>query len=81
MELHANLTVTELGDPSDFRSLKAVATKTSHIWVTREEITKLAGERATDPSWRQGLDEMFDYARAHGWVNDDGAVRAHVEWS
>jgi hypothetical protein len=27
------------------------------------------------------LEKMFEYAETHGWVNDDGAVRAHIEWS
>lgn len=81
MELRANLKLTELREPGDFGSLKVVASQPSHVWVTREELAGLAGERAEDPSWQEGLEKMFDYAASHGWLNEDGAVRAHVEWS
>jgi len=81
MELHANLTLSELRDPGDFASLKVVAPQPSHIWVTREEFARLAGAAAEDPAWRDGLEKMFDYAASHGWCNEAGAVRAHVEWT
>jgi len=80
MELHADLILTELRDASDFGSLKVVASQPSHIWVTREELASLAGKVAEDPAWLQGLEKMFDYAASHGWLSEDGAVRAHVEW-
>jgi hypothetical protein len=33
-----------------------------------------------DDTWDAGFGTMVDYARTHGWVDDDGRVRAHVEW-
>jgi hypothetical protein len=44
-------------------------------------IKALAGERATHPGWLASLDGMLEYAGAHGWLDDAGAIRAHVEWS
>lgn len=52
-----------------------------HVWVDREALTGLAGTRATDPRWRDGLTAMVEYARSSGFLSDDGtAIRAHVEW-
>jgi hypothetical protein len=81
MELHASLTLTELRDPTDFGSLKVVASQPSHVWVTREDLASLAGGVADDPAWREGLEKMFEYAASHGWLDENGAVRAHVEWA
>lgn len=81
MELHADLTVNELRDAADFGSLKVVASTPSHMWIAREDFARLAGAQADDPSWRDGLEKMFAYAETKGWVNEDGAVRAHIEWS
>jgi hypothetical protein len=33
-----------------------------------------------DADWEDGFTAMLDYAGSSGWVDDDGAVRAHVEW-
>jgi hypothetical protein len=52
-----------------------------HAWVDREALADLAGERAADPAWREGLSAMVDYARAEGFLSEDeSAIRAHVEW-
>jgi hypothetical protein len=77
MELRADLNVTELHEPDDFGAFKVVAP--AHVWISPEEIERLAGERAQDPSWRQGFERMLAYAREHGWVDERGFVRAHVE--
>jgi hypothetical protein len=81
VELDAELNLVGLRDASDFGALKVLAAQQSHVWVSREEFVALAGDQANDPSWLEGLDKMFAYAESHGWVNEDGAVRAHVEWS
>lgn len=53
----------------------------THVWVDRAALAGLAGERAHDPAWKQGLAQMVDYAEANGFLSDDGAaIRAHVEW-
>jgi hypothetical protein len=36
--------------------------------------------RALDAAWGEGFAGMLDYAGRAGWIEDDGAIRAHVEW-
>ena len=31
-------------------------------------------------SWQEEFADMLDHAGSSGWIDDDGAVRAHVEW-
>jgi hypothetical protein len=52
-----------------------------HVFVDVTAVKGLAGERATEPRWLASLDGMLQYAGAHGWTDDAGAIRAHVEWS
>ena len=33
-----------------------------------------------DAGWVEGFAAMLAYAGTEGWIDDDGAVRAHVEW-
>jgi len=33
-----------------------------------------------DAGWDEGFAGMLAYAGSEGWIDDDGAVRAHVEW-
>lgn len=33
-----------------------------------------------DAGWEQGFADMVAHAGANGWIDDDGAIRAHVEW-
>ena len=33
-----------------------------------------------DAGWDEGFAAMLGYAGTEGWIDDDGAVRAHVEW-
>jgi hypothetical protein len=56
-------------------------TADGHVVVDVTAIKALAGERATQPGWLASLDGMLEYAGAHGWLDDTGAIRAHVEWS
>ena len=70
---------TLLREAEDFTSFKVVVRTAEHAWVPVQGLEQLAGERLTDPEWRQGFQTMLDYARQHGWVKD-GAVRAHIEW-
>jgi hypothetical protein len=56
------------------------------VFVPTAAIERLAGQAATasgrplGPEWRAGLTGMLEFAATHGWVTEDGAVRAHVEW-
>jgi len=82
--------------PTDFRSFKIVATGDRErlataiqsigraagedAFVEPAALRRLAGDLGRDPGWSESLDRMVAYAAEHGWVSDDGAVRAHVEW-
>ena len=33
-----------------------------------------------DGGWEADFADMLDRAGSSGWIDDDGAVRAHVEW-
>jgi hypothetical protein len=61
-----------LGDIAHVVDLKTV-------WVTRTGLDKLTDARS-DPVWRRGVEAMIEKARAYGWINEAGAIRAHVEF-
>lgn len=81
MWLEAELTVRDLHDAENFTALKAVARRVEHVWLTREEIERLAGGRSQEPTWREQFERMLEYAASKGWVNESGAIRVHVDWS
>jgi hypothetical protein len=56
-------------------------TADGHVVVDVTAVKALAGERGTEPRWLASLDGMLEYAGAHGWLDDEGAIRAHVEWT
>lgn len=47
-----------------------------HVWV---DAGWLRANGRADADWQAGLDKMIDYAAGAGWVDDSGAIRAHVE--
>jgi SOS response regulatory protein OraA/RecX len=50
-----------------------------HVFV-RAEWLHAHAEDAPDPAdWRRRLDEMIKVAARHGWLDDAGRIRAHVE--
>lgn len=84
MEIHIDLEVIPpavvLHGAEDFRSFKVVVRPMPHTRVPVAVLEQLAGSRADDPEWQNGLAKMLDYARQHGFLDDRG-IRAHVEWS
>ena len=70
---------TTLQEPEDLKSFRLVVRSAEHASVAPEELLRLAGSRADAPDWRQQFEAMVEYARAEGWVREDGAIRAHVE--
>ncbi len=70
----------ELLEANDFKNLRLV-TIGEHAHVPREMLLDLAGELAFDPAWLKQLDSMLDYAREHGWTDELGATRVHIERS
>lgn len=84
MEIHIDLAAVPptvaLEQPDDFKAFKVVVQGAEHAYVQPSTLLELAGaQRADDPAWRADLDKMLAFAGEHGWVRDDGAVRAHVE--
>ncbi|MGP0108959.1 MAG: hypothetical protein ACLPR9_08865 [Acidimicrobiales bacterium] len=59
---------------------------TGDVLVSPAAVRRLATEvaleegRPLDPGWEAGFGGMLEYAAGKGWIADDGAVRAHVEW-
>jgi hypothetical protein len=69
-----------LREPDDFTAFDVVVVEVEHAWVGVEVVRSLAGPaRAGDPAWSEVLQAMVAYAEGHGWVREDGAMRAHVE--
>jgi sugar phosphate isomerase/epimerase len=68
-----------LAEPADFTSFRVVVACPPHVWVAPETIRGLAGDRASDPAWREALEEMLAFAASRGWTDAEGRVRAHVE--
>jgi hypothetical protein len=50
-----------------------------HVYVDRAALEGLAGDHAQDPDWQRSLEAMLQYATSKGWVDDTGAIRAHIE--
>ena len=50
----------------------------SHAWIDRSALLTLAGDRP--PAWSDAFEAMHRFASEHGWTNEAGAIRAHVEW-
>lgn len=70
---------SELRELDSFGEFKVVTRRVEHTYVSAEEIQILAGSRA-DADWRVDFQQMVEYAKSKGWVREDGAIRAHVEW-
>jgi hypothetical protein len=67
----------ELLDADDFGSFKAVIAVPDHTWVDPSLLVALAPD--PDPVWRAQLEKMLSFAQEHGWIDQDGRIRAHVE--
>lgn len=59
--------------------LGRVAEDGEHVFVDPAVLRRLAGERAADPGWAASLEGMVGFAAEHGWVDEAGFIRAHVE--
>lgn len=84
---------TRLEDPDNFRAFsirladgaaaqaglaRIARPDDAHWWVAQDALLALA-PRGADAGWRAQLAGMVGYARQHGWVDEGGAIRAHVE--
>lgn len=85
-----------LGDPDEDaeRGLTAALAEvgigregpTGDALIPPEVLRGLAADAAAadgyelDGGWDEGLAGMLAHAGTEGWIDDNGAVRAHVEW-
>jgi hypothetical protein len=49
-----------------------------HAWISPDWLRRASG-LADDPEWRAGFGKMLEFAAKHGWVNERGEIRAHIE--
>ncbi|BCH28942.1 hypothetical protein MesoLjLc_08720 [Mesorhizobium sp. L-8-10] len=49
----------------------------SNAWIDPEQLRGLA-PRAGHPEWEKGFSAMVAYAERKGWVDANGAIRAHI---
>jgi hypothetical protein len=84
--------IARLEDQDNFRAFKVVCTAPrdacgdalaqvgrvdgDHVWVARAWLDQ---HGRIDEAWRAGLQKMLDYAASSGWVDERGAVRAHID--
>lgn len=80
-----------LEDAENFKAFKIVAAAgapaaafaeigrldSDHVWVSTAWLK--ANGKPEDGNWLAGLDKMLGYAKGAGWLDDSGAVRAHIE--
>jgi hypothetical protein len=54
---------------------------TGEVHLEPASLRSLAGGSDPDGAWVAGFDAMVAGAVEHGWVDEDGCLRAHVDWS
>jgi hypothetical protein len=82
--------IPRLEDIENFRALKVVVNGSeqppltavgrvdgAYVWLDRAWLE--AQGRPLDPVWAQAFAGMLGYAAKSGWVDDGGAIRAHIE--
>jgi len=72
--------VATLREADDFKEFKVVVACGEHAYVGVSDLKRLAGERGQDAAWLADLEKMIAYAQSQGWMRDDDAIRAHLEW-
>jgi flavin reductase (DIM6/NTAB) family NADH-FMN oxidoreductase RutF len=56
----------------------AVVVDDEHVLVRPEAVSGLAGPQPD--AWRRSFAAMVQAAQAHGWIDETGSIRAHVDW-
>jgi hypothetical protein len=51
-----------------------------HAFLQADAVPRLAGDTGAEPGWRSRYEAMLAFAGSHGWIDDQGRVRAHVEF-
>ncbi|MGH9016876.1 MAG: hypothetical protein ACRDY1_03925 [Acidimicrobiales bacterium] len=71
------------GDHGDLaRALTGAAVGTvegDEVLVDVAAVERLA-RRSVGPGWDEEFAGMLDFARSKGWLTEEGAIRAHIEW-
>jgi hypothetical protein len=49
-----------------------------HAWISPDWLRRASG-LAGDAGWQAGFAKMLEFAAKQGWVNEAGAIRAHIE--
>lgn len=55
-----------------------VADGEGHAWV-RPDALRTLSPHAGHPDWEEGFAAMLRFAGQHGWTDDQGRIRAHIE--
>jgi hypothetical protein len=50
-------------------------------FIERAAVERLAAGAGVGDDWNGRYEGMLAYAAKKGWLDDDGAVQAHIEWS
>lgn len=50
-----------------------------HAYLNVAALCALAGDALQNNEWQNSFNSMIGYARSKGWVDQHGAVRAHIE--
>ena len=50
-------------------------------FIERVAVERLAAGAGVGDDWNDRYEGMLAYAAKKGWLDDDGAVQAHIEWS
>jgi hypothetical protein len=50
-------------------------------FIERAAVASMAAGAGVAADWDQRYEGMLAYAETKGWLADDGAVQAHIEWS
>jgi hypothetical protein len=64
---------------SALSGLGAVDADGGHAMLDAGAVRRLAGATTGD-AWTADFDTMVEYARSKGWTDEQGRVRAHLEW-
>ena len=48
-----------------------------HAWISQ---AWLRAAKDGDAAWHEGFDKMLAFAQSKDWIDENGHIRAHVEW-
>jgi hypothetical protein len=69
--------VKEEGEAADAALGRLGRADGGHVWIDPQWV-RTHGP-AGDAGWCAGFDRMLSYAKGAGWMDAEGAVRAHIE--